>query len=305
MKKDTITCDVVQDLLPLYEDGCCSRQSGKIVEEHLEGCRECREKSRLYREGLPRADVEGEIDVKEIKRGIGRINRWKIRGIVSLCLALLLVFAALPAWNYVNGSGLTYANLKAAYVAFAFEKALVAGDYEKAYRYLGIGSHYNDLLATDTEAIALSAGEADAKAIAEGIEEIQEKGFDWYNEVCREKFMENMKTLEDMDESLCAYSDFAISRQPWGWIVRFDAQTSSGQDFLMQLNISPEGIEEIYPSVDSLYYESITGETIRNDEMEQKLRMLSRFYISPTKNETVMKILYENTDYDWTQLFSY
>ncbi len=38
---DAITCDVIRDLLPLYCDQVCSRDSKKLVSRHLEGCREC------------------------------------------------------------------------------------------------------------------------------------------------------------------------------------------------------------------------------------------------------------------------
>lgn len=36
-------CDVIQDLLPLYEDGICSEASKAIVEEHLRECSACKE----------------------------------------------------------------------------------------------------------------------------------------------------------------------------------------------------------------------------------------------------------------------
>lgn len=39
---EKITCDVIRDLLPLYCDGVCSRDSRELVREHLEDCRECR-----------------------------------------------------------------------------------------------------------------------------------------------------------------------------------------------------------------------------------------------------------------------
>lgn len=38
---EKITCDVIRDLLPLYCDGVCSRDSRELVREHLEDCREC------------------------------------------------------------------------------------------------------------------------------------------------------------------------------------------------------------------------------------------------------------------------
>lgn len=38
----TISCDLVQDILPLYHDGICSEDIKRIVEEHLSQCDECK-----------------------------------------------------------------------------------------------------------------------------------------------------------------------------------------------------------------------------------------------------------------------
>lgn len=35
-------CNVIQDLLPLYSDGVCSKESRELVEEHLRTCAACR-----------------------------------------------------------------------------------------------------------------------------------------------------------------------------------------------------------------------------------------------------------------------
>ena len=36
-------CDIVQDLLPLYVDGCCTQSSRELVEEHLQECAACKQ----------------------------------------------------------------------------------------------------------------------------------------------------------------------------------------------------------------------------------------------------------------------
>lgn len=38
-----ISCEVIRDLLPLYHDGVCSKESAKLVEDHLQSCLQCRE----------------------------------------------------------------------------------------------------------------------------------------------------------------------------------------------------------------------------------------------------------------------
>ncbi|WP_312433122.1 DUF3955 domain-containing protein [Lacrimispora sp.] len=37
-----ITCEIIKDLLPLYHDNVCSKDSCKLVEEHLLTCEKCR-----------------------------------------------------------------------------------------------------------------------------------------------------------------------------------------------------------------------------------------------------------------------
>ena len=39
--EDNISCEIIQDILPLYHDHVCSDKSRALVEEHLEGCTAC------------------------------------------------------------------------------------------------------------------------------------------------------------------------------------------------------------------------------------------------------------------------
>lgn len=50
-----LSCHVIRDLLPLYHDDVCSRDSRMLVDEHLEGCVECA--------GLLR-ELRGEIEIE-------------------------------------------------------------------------------------------------------------------------------------------------------------------------------------------------------------------------------------------------
>ncbi|HEY4624154.1 MAG TPA: zf-HC2 domain-containing protein, partial [Solibacillus sp.] len=36
-----ITCDIVQDVLPLYYDEVCSQDTKNLVETHLQSCKAC------------------------------------------------------------------------------------------------------------------------------------------------------------------------------------------------------------------------------------------------------------------------
>lgn len=37
-----MNCNVIKDLIPLYIDECCSDESSKIVDEHIESCASCK-----------------------------------------------------------------------------------------------------------------------------------------------------------------------------------------------------------------------------------------------------------------------
>ena len=41
---NNVTCGIAEDLLPLYMDGCCSKDSRQAVEEHMRTCEKCRKK---------------------------------------------------------------------------------------------------------------------------------------------------------------------------------------------------------------------------------------------------------------------
>lgn len=297
IKKDEIGCVVIQDLLPLYEDGCCSEESGRLVQEHLETCDFCREKSRLCQENLflLEEDRKEEVEIKKIRRGIRQIKRWKVGGITAFLLALLLIFVVLPGWNYIHGSGITYTNLKAIYLANAFQQALVSGDDEKAYDYLDIRSAYDRLITTKVQ----------EQAVREGIAEIQEKGFNWYDEVCREKFLECMKLLREEKENISFYDKlpFQISRQPGEWETSFKAKTTSGKRLRISLDIGSKGITGIYAAMDT--QKNGIEDILAKESQNPAALLFDRLYRFPTLNETVMEILYKDTDFDWRLLFAY
>lgn len=98
-----LSCNVIQDLLPLYHDGVCSGESRKIVEEHIATCAACKD----VLHGLKEDAAPDRVDVAGPLKTIGRA--WKkstrkalIKGaaIVSLIFALLVgAFWGLTQWH--------------------------------------------------------------------------------------------------------------------------------------------------------------------------------------------------------------
>lgn len=57
-----VHCNIIQDLLPLYSDGVCSKESRELVENHLGVCEVCRNELKMtenaYQNCLPHPDDE-------------------------------------------------------------------------------------------------------------------------------------------------------------------------------------------------------------------------------------------------------
>ncbi|HEY2493544.1 MAG TPA: zf-HC2 domain-containing protein [Paenibacillus sp.] len=43
-----ISCEIIKDLLPLYYDEVCSKESVAIVEEHLAACQSCQMNPKIF-----------------------------------------------------------------------------------------------------------------------------------------------------------------------------------------------------------------------------------------------------------------
>lgn len=89
-----LDCEVIQDMLPLYEDDCCSDKTKVLVEDHLKDCETCRKTSKLFQTELPTDTAPpGDPDADKIKDGIRRIKRKHIAlGITLIAIFFFLVF---------------------------------------------------------------------------------------------------------------------------------------------------------------------------------------------------------------------
>lgn len=100
-------CGLIQDLLPLYQDDVCSAASRKIVEEHLEGCADCKNVA----EKLKNTTVDDKI-VRE-KNGVLREHAKQERRksvTVGVCMAGILMIPVIVCLicNLAIGHGLDW-----------------------------------------------------------------------------------------------------------------------------------------------------------------------------------------------------
>lgn len=297
MKQNTISCDIIRDLLPLYVDNCCSKDSKVLVEAHIKECEKCQKEHNLFQ--TPLTTSHEEPDVYKIKEGIQKFKLIRTAGVIALALCLVLIFIVAPAINYTVGSSITYSNLNDLHTANQFVDALISGNYDEAYSYLDIEGKYYSLLHTDYG----PRQDDDTLAVIRGIEEISTYGFDWYNKTAKDKFMNNMKVLEESGSTIATYSYRSIDRhgEKDSWCICYNATFENSLPLHLYLYIKDQKITSFSISMQdsqridelnlSKYYHEIDD-------------YLSVYYQMPTLNETICEILYNKTSYDWTALFT-
>ena len=84
-----LSCKVIRDLLPLYYDKVCSKESSALVEEHLAHCPQCEDELQKLKMDLENPNIsDGKIKVIE-----NISAKWKMDKRVSFTKGSMLVSA--------------------------------------------------------------------------------------------------------------------------------------------------------------------------------------------------------------------
>jgi hypothetical protein len=159
--KNDLTCAVVRDLLPSYIDKLTSEETNKAVEQHLEGCEDCRRVlAAMQGEGGPAADANKaepkEIDyLKKVRTGT-----WK--RVVAGIVAAAFVFGA-SAWIKVHriGNDMDPSAVNITRVVVSGDTVAVAGNFKDK----SLGVTHADMLLKENGVmeIAYRAAKKDGK----------------------------------------------------------------------------------------------------------------------------------------------
>lgn len=97
-----MNCEIIKDLIPLYIDGCCSEESEKAIEEHINNCYECK---KLFEEMKEPTDI---VMISDFPKKFSKINDWKASVLQSVLLFASFGFIAI---GVALESSTTYDNL--------------------------------------------------------------------------------------------------------------------------------------------------------------------------------------------------
>ena len=98
---EKIDCNIIRDLLPLYEDDVASQETQELVRTHLVDCLGCREELRKMRTPVslpPAGDEEAVKRFLEYRAEVYRKQNRKIIRFVAIAAAIVTVLAASLLW---------------------------------------------------------------------------------------------------------------------------------------------------------------------------------------------------------------
>ncbi len=132
-------CEIIQDLLPLYEEDICSEASRRMVEDHLQQCPECRRLTMPIPELTP---VETPAADQAVAKGLKRTRRkWRL----SLLAVLMVSIFGLMLVNRYWGNGLSPANVNEMVVARRFVTALEEARWADAAAMVDFSDDYDSI----------------------------------------------------------------------------------------------------------------------------------------------------------------
>lgn len=85
---NNISCEIIEDVLPLCAENIASEATNRMVEEHIETCEKCRERFQKMKEATN--IVPTDIGMMPMKKLQKKINRKRISGMVLSGLVVLL-----------------------------------------------------------------------------------------------------------------------------------------------------------------------------------------------------------------------
>lgn len=127
-----VTCNVIEDLLPLYADGICSEDTKTIIEHHIAVCPECREKLEAMTAKLETSDKKAKIDnpFKKVRNHYLRLVAVTLLVCAIIIVPMGTVFRLKT--NEIYDNGYSWASMKMENKLRKIGRLIKKGEYRKA-----------------------------------------------------------------------------------------------------------------------------------------------------------------------------
>ena len=143
-----LSCSVIQDMIPMYYDKVCSKESAALIEEHIKECPNCSHMLSELRSGFetPERIIDDVKPLKKIKKSFNKMKTCLLFAIISIVLLIPIAFIIGANQGGQNQRAVEFTKEEAIAYANEFMVCLVDGDYAKAYTYWDIEGEKKDLV---------------------------------------------------------------------------------------------------------------------------------------------------------------
>lgn len=141
------SCELIKDLLPLYQDEVCSEESAEIIEEHLKQCPECRKLAASMKIDFRISEPEVKRDGAALKKCFTLIRKrfLLILLVIVLSLPLLTVTLRLTV-NQLRKEGICFTNIDDYLKASSFVKDIQKGNFREAFSRIDRTGDYESIV---------------------------------------------------------------------------------------------------------------------------------------------------------------
>lgn len=217
-----LSCQIVQDLLPLYEDEVCSEDSREAVQAHLCECEACRS---LCSQALPRMISEDRPQEEAaVKQGLSKIRRrWRL-SVLAIVMIFPLVLIGLLAYHEYKKEGICFSNLNEIWSCSRFLDALEDGDAERAASYLD----FSDLYWEYREAIEMTPEDFLPNYVEVKIGDETWMAYNWY----AQEHLSGTDAADIWNALICGNQDRAlIPLEVWNALMPREAQALQDEGY--------------------------------------------------------------------------
>lgn len=136
-----LSCEIIEDLMPLYIDNVCSQKSREAIEEHVKDCQHCR----AQMDGMdlvPIPQISATQEDLTLKKSLKKIKKRWWMSILAILMIFPIVLVGVLIKNEVRGDGIAFSNLIELWNCNRFLGSLREGNGEKAASYIDFSPYY-------------------------------------------------------------------------------------------------------------------------------------------------------------------
>lgn len=233
-----LSCEIIQDLLPLYEEGLCSPASRAAVEEHLRECPACHAQAEnIQKLEEPLLPVQTDAEDQAVAKAFRKIHRrWR----ASLIAMLLVVPMLLLTINQIRCEGICFTNIDDILLVWKYVQALEHGDFEKAADYMNyeaLHEHIKSVPIMDPDTYAITYPELEEEALAyyyakkETFDAADAMTLEEFTDIVRTKYLNKLEAFKKMGYSIesTGYKGSHFTSENGFWQIYFGVLVTNNE----------------------------------------------------------------------------